>query len=576
MKSSAIVFDATLQTDEIGGGVIRSLARKADLHLSGDCLFDGQFEVATPVVHHQALAETDTAKQLRYRALLDGYGLRARCSDLDCHIRYRPESETGAMVYELIEQIRVEHLVPSEWPGMRSNLKDHYLQWVDQVIESGLAEADAGLLILTVSLMVWTRINSTPIPDKVGDWIESTRANLSGPLGEMLAGLRRTRLDQPAFAPINRQLSDWVAQALAELPSLQLKTKKPLIGRTALAFRLPHVKPSTPPTQAVDSLEARVRPKSNVRGYQVFTSQFDQTGSVTDWARSAELVSLREGMDEALKSGQFHLPRLIRRLRQWQLILALPSWESARPEGLLDLRLAHKLVTEVGQKDLFQHPCQLPTVETALTILLDCSGSMKQHANQISLFVDLLSRAAERAGLKIEVLGYTTASWAGGQALKAWYRRGQPKNPGRLAETRHIVFKAFDQPWRVARQSLAGLRKLDLYKEGVDGEALQWAAERLMAEAAQRRELLVIADGCPMETASQSHNDEGFLDQHLRAVAHNIQTKTPIQLRAIGLGLDLGVFFRDHMQLDLTGGLTEAKLQELIGWLTRRRQTRGR
>jgi cobaltochelatase CobT len=201
---------------------------------------------------------------------------------------------------------------------------------------------------------------------------------------------------------------------------------------------------------------------------------------------------------------------------------------------------------------------------------------MKQHANQISLFVDLLSRAAERAGLKIEVLGYTTASWAGGQALKAWYRRGQPKNPGRLAETRHIVFKAFDQPWRVARQSLAGLRKLDLYKEGVDGEALQWAAERLMAEAAQRRELLVIADGCPMETASQSHNDEGFLDQHLRAVAHNIQTKTPIQLRAIGLGLDLGVFFRDHMQLDLTGGLTEAKLQELIGWLTRRRQTRGR
>ena len=576
MNSSTPAFNAALETDEVGGAVIRSLAGQPGLHLSGDCLFDGQFEVASPVVHHQALAETDAAKKLGYRALLDGYGLRARYSDLDCHIRYRPESETGAMVYELIEQIRVEHFVPSEWPGMKSNLQDHYLRWVDQVIESGLAEADAGLLILTVSLMVWTRVNSTPIPDKVGDWIESTRANLSGPLGPMLAGLRRTRHDQSAFAPINRQLSEWVAQALAELPSLQLKTKKPLIGRTALAFRLPHVKPSTPPTQANESWTTRTRIKPDVAGYQVFTTQFDQTGSVTDWARSAELASLREGMDEALKTGQFHLPRLIRRLRQWQLILGLPSWESARPEGLLDLRLAHKLVTEVGQKDLFQQPCQLPAVETALTILLDCSGSMKQHANQLSLFVDLMSRAAERAGLKIEVLGYTTASWAGGRALKGWFRAGQPKNPGRLAETRHIVFKAFDQPWRVARHSLAGLRKLDLYKEGVDGEALQWAAERLMAESAQRRELLVIADGCPMETASQSHNDENFLDRHLRVVAHNIQTKTPIRLRAIGLGLDLGVFFRDHMQLDLKGGLTESKLQEVIGWLTRRQKTRGR
>jgi cobaltochelatase CobT len=576
VKPSAVTFDTTLQTDEIGGAVIRSLAGRADLHLSGDCLFEGQFEIATPVVHHQALAETDAAQLLGYRALLDGYGLRARWSDLDCHTRHRPESQTGAMVYDLIEQIRVEHLAPPEWPGMRSNLHNHYLQWVDQVIESGLAEADAGLLILTVSLMVWTRINSTPIPDKVGDWIESTRANLSGPLGGMLAGLRRTRLDQQTFAPINRQLSDWVAQALAELPSLQLKTKKPLIGRTALAFRLPHVKPSTPPTQADDGWTARARTQSSAGGYKVFTTQFDQTGSVTDWARPAELARLRQEMDDALRSGQFHLPRLIRRLRQWQLMLALPSWESARPEGILDLRLAHKLVTEIGQKDLFQQPCQLPTVETALTILLDCSGSMKQHANQLSLFVDLLSRAAERAGLKIEILGYTTASWAGGQALKAWHRRGQPKNPGRLAETRHIVFKSFDQPWRVARKSLAGLRKLDLYKEGVDGEALQWAAERLLAETAQRRELLVIADGCPMETASQTHNHESFLDQHLKTVAHNIQTKTPIRLKAIGLGLDLGVFFRDHMQLDLVGGLTEAKLQEIIGWLTRRRQTRGR
>ncbi len=576
MKSPAATFDTALQTDEIGGAVIRSLAGRADLHLSGDCLFEGQFEIATPVVHHQALAETEAAQLLDYRALLDGYGLRARWSNPDCHSRHRPESETGAMVYELVEQIRVEHLAPPEWPGMRSNLHDHYLRWVDQVIESGLAEADAGLLILTVSLMVWTRINSTPIPDKVGDWIESTRANLAGPLGSMLAGLRRARLDQQTFAPINRQLSDWVAQALAELPSLQLKTKKPLIGRTALSFRLPHVKPSTPPTQADDGWSTRSRQKPNPVGYQVFTSQFDQIGAVSDWARPAELARLRQEMDDALRSGQFHLPRLIRRLRQWQLMLALPSWESARPEGILDLRLAHKLVTEIGQKELFQQPCQLPTVETALTILLDCSGSMKQHVNQLSLFVDLLSRAAERAGLKIEILGYTTASWAGGRALKAWHRRGQPKNPGRLAETRHIVFKSFDQPWRVARQSLAGLRKLDLYKEGVDGEALQWAAERLMTESAQRRELLVIADGCPMETATQTHNHESFLDQHLKTVAHNIQTKTSIRLKAIGLGLDLGVFFRDHMQLDLKGGLTEAKLQEIIGWLTRRRQKRGR
>lgn len=552
--------------DEIGGAVIRSLAGNAELRLAPSTLYLGQLPFAEAAAHHQ----TVNPSLVSARAQVDGFALRARFSEPSLHAQYWPDTETAQLVYECLEQLRVESLVPEQWPGMRANLHNQFEDWMQQVIDSGLAESDAGMLILTVATMVWTRLNSQPIPDKIGDWIESTRANLGPVLGDWLYQLRKAQANQQAYAPVNQAVAVWVAKALAELPEIPKDKKKRLASRNGLAFRLPQS--GTPiaflgGSSAIAHGSSRV--EKNADRYKVFTHAYDEEVKPLDIVRADELRRLRSEMDTAIREQQFHLPRLIRQLRQWQLIAAKPVWETAQESGILDTRLAHKLVTELNDHRLFQSVQDTSTVDTSFTILIDCSGSMKGLANELSLFIDLLCRASERAGLLTEVLGYTTVRWNGGRSQKLWQQEGSPAKPGRLADRRHIVFKSFDRSWRDTRVSLAGLRKVDLFKEGIDGEALEWAASRLALQTSRRKELLVISDGCPMESSSQNANDPGFMENHLASVAAQIRKAGGIRLRGVGVGVDLTRFYPDHLQLDLAQGLSETTLQYVSQWLTK-------
>jgi cobaltochelatase CobT len=552
--------------DEIGGAVIRSLAGNAELRLAPATLYLGQLPLAEAAAHHQ----TVNPSLVSARAQVDGFALRARFSKPSLHAQYWPDTETAQLVYECLEQLRVESLVPEQWPGMRANLNSQFEDWMQQVIDSGLAESDAGMLILTVATMVWTRLNSQPIPDKIGDWIESTRANLGPVLGDWLYQLRKAQANQKAYAPVNQAIAVWVAKALAELPEVPKDKKKRLASRNGLAFRLPQ---SGTPIAFLGGSSAIThgtgRHDKNADRYKVFTQAYDEEVRPLDIVRTGELQRLRSEMDASIRGQQFHLPRLIRQLRQWQLSAAKPVWETAQESGILDTRLAHKLVTEFSDHRLFQSVHETPTVDTSFTLLIDCSGSMKGLASDLSIYIDLLCRAAERAGLLTEVLGYTTVRWNGGRSQKLWQQEGSLGKPGRLADRRHIVFKSFDRSWRDARMSLAGLRKVDLFKEGIDGEALQWAAARLAMQSSRRKELLVISDGCPMESSSQNANDSGFLENHLASVAAQIRRAGGIRLRGVGVGVDLTRFYPEHLKLDLAQGLSETTLQYLSQWLTK-------
>jgi cobaltochelatase CobT len=552
--------------DEIGGAVVRSLAGNPELRLAPSALYLGQLLFAEAAAHHQ----TVNASLVSARAQVDGFALRARFSEPSLHAQYWPDTETAQLVYECLEQLRVESLVPEQWPGVRANLHNQFEDWMQQVIDSGLAESDAGMLILTVATMVWTRLNSQPIPDKIGDWIESTRANLGPVLGDWLYKLRKAQSNQRAYAPVNQAIAVWVAKALAELPEIPKDKKKRLASRNGLTFRLPQ---SGTPIAFLGGSSAIAhgggRAEKNADRYKVFTHAYDEEVRPADIARTDELRRLRSDMDTSIRNQQFHLPRLIRQLRQWQLIAAKPVWDTAQESGILDTRLAHKLVTELNDHRLFQFMQDTSTVDTSFTILIDCSGSMKGLANDLSLFIDLLCRASERAGLLTEVLGYTTVRWNGGRSQKQWQQEGCPAKPGRLADRRHIVFKSFDRSWRDTRISLAALRKVDLFKEGVDGEALEWAASRLALQNSQRKELLVISDGCPMESSSQNANDPGFMESHLASVAAQIRRAGGIRLRAIGVGVDLTRFYPEHLKLDLDHGFSEATLQYVSQWLTK-------
>jgi cobaltochelatase CobT len=210
--------------------------------------------------------------------------------------------------------------------------------------------------------------------------------------------------------------------------------------------------------------------------------------------------------------------------------------------------------------------------DAAVCFLIDCSGSMKAQRESIALLVDVMSRALDLAGVPCEVLGFTTGAWSGGRALRDWRRAGQPPEPGRLNERCHIIFKPAEKAWRLARRDMAALLKPELYRECLDGEALLWAEQRLLAQNASRRILLVISDGCPSDSATAQTNDPLYLEQHLLAVTERIERSGRVELTALGVGLDMSGYYRHSDMLDLSDLQGQRVFTQVLGALRPRRR----
>jgi cobaltochelatase CobT len=252
---------------------------------------------------------------------------------------------------------------------------------------------------------------------------------------------------------------------------------------------------------------------------------------------------------------------LSRLLRQ---ALARPQrtgWQSGQEWGYLDAARLSQLVCDPQHRAIFKDQQPQPVMRCAVTLLFDCSGSMKAHALRMSLLADVLGRALSMAGASVEILGFSTSAWNGGRTLREWSRAGRPQMPGRLNERLHLVFKSAQQPWRQGRLGLAALRRPDLFREGLDGEAVQWACERLRAQPVLQRYLVVVSDGCPMDSATAQANDAHYLDEHLRQVVTTELSRGQVRILGLGLGLDLGLFYPHRLALDTeTSTLDEATL----------------
>jgi cobaltochelatase CobT len=205
-----------------------------------------------------------------------------------------------------------------------------------------------------------------------------------------------------------------------------------------------------------------------------------------------------------------------------------------------------------------------------VAFLIDCSGSMRQHIESVALLVDVFTRALDGAGVASEVLGFSTGAWNGGRAMRDWQRAGRPPHPGRLNEAAHLIFKDGDTPWRHARHGIAALLHAESFREGIDGEALAWAAARLQARSERRRVLIAVSDGCPMDGATGLANDANYLDHHLQQVAGGIEAEGTIELCAVGVGLDLSPYYGRCQAIDLDAGLSNRLFHEIVGMIGRR------
>jgi cobaltochelatase CobT len=283
----------------------------------------------------------------------------------------------------------------------------------------------------------------------------------------------------------------------------------------------------------------------NEPSYRPFTSQFDEVARAAELCDSEELARLRRHLDQQLQYLQSTVARLANRLQRRLLAKQQRSWEFDLEEGLLDAARLSRVVVNPMHSLSYKQEHETDFRDTVVTLLIDNSGSMRGRPVTVAaMCADILARTLERCGVNVEILGFTTVAWKGGQSRERWLAEGKPMNPGRLNDLRHIIYKSADEPWRRARKGLGLMLREGLLKENIDGEALIWAHQRLMARSEQRRILMVISDGAPVDDSTLSVNPGNYLDRHLREVIHWIEARSPVELIAIGIGHDVNRYYR--------------------------------
>lgn len=302
--------------------------------------------------------------------------------------------------------------------------------------------------------------------------------------------------------------------------------------------------------------------------YKVFTAEFDRVEEAAELCDPEELARLRVQLDRQLAHMQGVVSRLANRLQRKLMAQQVRSWEFDLEEGLLDTSRLARIVANPLHSLSFKREKEMEFRDTVVTLLIDNSGSMRGRPISIAaMSADILARTLERCGVKVEILGFTTSQWKGGQARKQWVDSGKPTQPGRLNDLRHIIYKSADTPWRRARKNLGLMLREGILKENIDGEALAWAHNRLVGRSEARRILMVISDGAPVDDSTLSVNPGNYLERHLRDVIRFIETRSHVQLLAIGIGHDVTRYYRRAvtlMDVDELGGAVMAQLTDLF------------
>lgn len=556
--------------EELCATSIRALSGDPDLHFRGRRLHRGRRMLPLFAPHLNPSPESDDFAS--FRGAADGMALRLTRSDADLHRRLSPVDPLARMLFGLLEQIRVESLASDDMPGLVHNLRHRHAQWSLAFHRSGLTETSKGILLYTVAQVCRARVMSQPVVEETEGLIEATRMALAPALGHDIVGLRRERSDQTAYAQHALAIADAVADMIHNAGDAPDDRGDEADGeRRRNPFSLWMDCDGDEQDGIAMATSGRSRVLQDADGdYRIFTTAYDREVRASTLVRAALLREYRERLDRRIARQGFNIPRLARELKAVLAVPALDGWDGAQEEGHVDGRRLSQLIVSPGERRLFRVQRQDPAADCVVTFLIDCSGSMKQHIESVAMLVDVFVRALEDAGACSEVLGFTTGAWHGGRAQRDWQRAGRPLHPGRLNERCHLVFKDGDTPWRRARPDIAGLLKADLFREGIDGEAVDWACARLEARSEGRHLLVVVSDGSPMDSATQLANDTHYLENHLRDVVAHRERSGAVEICGIGVGLDLSPYYRRSQALDLSASIGNGALRDILALLAGR------
>ncbi|MEY4620252.1 MAG: hypothetical protein RIS65_1424 [Pseudomonadota bacterium] len=539
------------------------------------------------------------------RGFADSFSLKIKHHNAARHAALRPSEVIAGAAFDAVENARVEALGSRNMAGIAANL-GHALELKLRTDPISRAQsADEVPISTALSLIVRERLTGAPIPDAAVAGVDMLRGWIEEKAGSDLDALALALDDQGAFAALTQTMlehlnltegdidpsdadeggddaedsqeqdgdSDDDGEGEAGQAEARAEPQQGEGEETEADYDGEDMddqdgadgemgddgmQPVTPQRRNWDHL-----PQSD---YKIWSTKYDETITATELADEEELNRLRAYLDQQLSNLQSVVTKLANRLQRRLMAQQNRSWDFDQEEGMLDAARLARVVVSPGSSLSYKIERETDFRDTVVTLLIDNSGSMRGRPISIAaISADILARTLERCGVKTEILGFTTRAWKGGQAREDWLAAGRQPMPGRLNDLRHIVYKKADEPWRHAKRNLGLMMREGLLKENIDGEALLWAHNRLIARAEDRRILMVISDGAPVDDSTLSVNHGGYLEQHLRKVIEMIETRSPVQLVAIGIGHDVTRYYKRAVTIMDVEQLGGTMIEQLAG-----------
>jgi cobaltochelatase CobT len=543
----------------------------------------------------------------RLRGSSDAIALRLRHHDDAVHAARMPVRREAKDVYDALEQARVEVVGSRHMAGVAANLHSKLTEECEAEGYDRMTRKDQLPIQAALSLLAREQMSGEKSPPAAQGILDMWRDTLGETADLALAEMNRSQDDQMAFARAARKLlaaldlaeaesdadpedqteegeeggeqsgeqddqQDGSGQSESEQDSMLGANPDEMEGEAAddegtesdedAAVAEGDDRPGGPQPR-------RERPNpDNEAVYRAYTRLHDEEIEAEELCDPDELSRLRQQLDQQLQHLQGVISKLANRLQRRLLAQQTRAWEFDLDEGLLDAGRLSRVVVNPMQALSYKRELDMEFRDTVVTMLIDNSGSMRGRPITVAAMCgDILARTLERCAVKVEVLGFTTRAWKGGQSREKWVQDGKPRNPGRLNDLRHIIYKSADTPWRRARKNLGLMLREGLLKENIDGEALLWAYRRLLVRPEHRRILMVISDGAPVDDSTLSVNPGNYLEKHLREVIRDVEARDQVELIAIGIGHDVTRYYRRAVTIvdaEELGGTMMKKLTELF------------
>jgi cobaltochelatase CobT len=553
----------------------------------------------------RALAGPEVAK---LRGVADSLALRLRHHDDALHAARAPTTREAKDAYDALEQARVEIVGAQHMSGVSANLRGKLNEECETDGLDRMTKRDQLPLVTALSLLARDRMDPASVPESAKSILNLWRDTLGETAEAALSELANTRADQGSYTKAARKLLAALDLAEAETDtadddesddgedggeenSQQNESEEGEGESQSQEDAMMAAQPDMAEGQAAEenteddgdaddvSAEAddapagpqqrrNPPPGDDPHAYRAFTRAHDEEVDADDLCDPEELSRLRQQLDQQLQHLHAVVAKLANRLQRRLLAQQTRAWEFDLEEGMLDAARLSRIIVDPLLALTYKRERDTDFRDTVVTLLIDNSGSMRGRPITVAAMCgDILARTLERCAVKVEVLGFTTRAWKGGQSRENWVAAGKPTNPGRLNDLRHIIYKAADTPWRRARKNLGLMLREGLLKENIDGEALLWAYRRLLTRPEHRRILMVISDGAPVDDSTLSVNSGNYLERHLRDVIRDIESRELVELIAIGIGHDVTRYYRRAVTIvdaEELGGTMMRKLTELF------------